>query len=86
MLLIPCPWCGVRNEDEFSCGGESARRRPSNPAAADEAAWTDYLYNSTNHKGMTGEWWWHVHGCGKWFTIRRDTVTHRIEPSPENDS
>jgi Sarcosine oxidase, delta subunit family len=23
MLLIPCPWCGEREETEFRCGGEA---------------------------------------------------------------
>ncbi|MDE0284484.1 MAG: sarcosine oxidase subunit delta, partial [Gammaproteobacteria bacterium] len=27
MLLIPCPWCGPRNEDEFLNGGEADKRR-----------------------------------------------------------
>ena len=84
MMLIPCPWCGARNEDEFTCGGEAARRRPTDPDAVDDAAWNDYLYNSTNHKGVVREWWWHANGCGRWFRIDRDTVSHRIDPVPDD--
>ena len=86
MLLIPCPWCGQRNEDEFMFGGESARVRPDDPASTTDAQWSDYLYNSTNHKGVVREWWWHVNGCTKWFVIDRDTVTHAIQPASEEIS
>ena len=38
MLLIECPWCGPREETEFSCGGEAHIARPPSPdALADEA-------------------------------------------------
>ena len=28
MLLITCPWCGPREQSEFSCGGEAHIVRP----------------------------------------------------------
>ena len=31
MLLIPCPWCGERDEVEFRYGGAGARRLPGRP-------------------------------------------------------
>ena len=31
MLLIDCPWCGPRDECEFSYGGEAHIKRPENP-------------------------------------------------------
>jgi sarcosine oxidase subunit delta len=31
MLLIECPWCGPRDEIEFSYGGEAHRVRPGDP-------------------------------------------------------
>lgn len=83
MLLVPCPFCGSRNEDEFICGGESVRKRPIDPSAQNDAQWTDYLYNSTNAKGLVREWWWHVNGCNKWFQIDRDTLSHEITPVHE---
>lgn len=85
MLLIPCPWCGARHEDEFVCGGEAERRRPLRPGAVADAAWADYLYNSANAKGPVREWWWHSKGCGKWFQVVRDTATHEIHPVTEED-
>lgn len=80
MLEIPCPWCGPRNENEFICGGEAQRKRPISPDSESDQAWSDYLYNNANPKGVVREWWWHVSGCTLWFQVDRDTVTHKIAP------
>ena len=34
MLLIPCPWCGERNQVEFTYGGDATVRRPAADAPA----------------------------------------------------
>ena len=34
MLLIPCPWCGERDETEFSYGGQAGVRVPVRPGGA----------------------------------------------------
>jgi len=78
MLLIECPWCGPRDDHEFSCGGEAHIARPEDPAALDDAAWSDYLFMRTNPKGSHDERWCHVHGCRRWFNVTRDTVSHQI--------
>ena len=78
MLLIPCPWCGPRDEIEFHYGGEAHIARPSEPTALDDAAWADYLYMRTNPKGRAAERWVHSAGCRRWFNLSRDTVSHRI--------
>jgi sarcosine oxidase subunit delta len=78
MLLIPCPWCGPRDEIEFRYGGEAHIARPADPDALDDAAWTDYLYMRANQKGMLAERWVHQHGCRRWFNLLRDTISHRI--------
>ncbi len=78
MLLIPCPWCGPRIEDEFACGGELKPGRPRDPTAFSDAEWADYVFNSDNVKGTHRERWWHAKGCRRWFTVERDTVSHRI--------
>jgi heterotetrameric sarcosine oxidase delta subunit len=31
-----------------------------------------------NPVGYVEEKWWHAKGCGKYFTIKRHTVTHEI--------
>ena len=33
MLLIECPWCGERDQTEFSCHGEAHITRPRDPDA-----------------------------------------------------
>lgn len=90
MLLIPCPWCGPRDEAEFSCGGEAHILTPSAPASVTDAAWADYLYMRANPKGLYRERWLHTFGCRRWFNVLRDTTTERIhavyrigEPPPD---
>jgi sarcosine oxidase subunit delta len=78
MLLIRCPYCGARAENEFSPGGEAHIVRPADPSAADDATWTDFLYTRTNPKGAHAERWRHIHGCGRFFNCLRDTVSDRI--------
>ena len=78
MLLIPCPWCGPRDEIEFRYGGEAHITRPEDPDAVDDAAWADYLYMRDNPKGVLAERWVHHAGCRRWFNLLRDTVSHRI--------
>lgn len=77
MLLIPCPHCGPRDETEFVCGGESHVRRPG-PDVSDED-WADYLFFRRNPRGRSHERWCHDLGCGSWFNLARDTLTHEIE-------
>lgn len=76
MLQIPCPYCGTRDETEFSLGGESHIVRPT-PDVSD-AEWADYLFNRDNPKGVNYERWCHSYGCGQWFNVARDTVNHEI--------
>jgi heterotetrameric sarcosine oxidase delta subunit len=78
MLLIPCPWCGPRDETEFHYGGEAHIVRPAEPDALDDAAWAGYLVMRANPKGALAERWVHTAGCRRWFNLLRDTVSHRI--------
>jgi len=78
MLLIPCPWCGPRDEVEFHYGGEAHIPRPAEPDALDGAAWAEYLFMRSNPKGPFAERWVHHAGCRRWFNLLRDTATHRI--------
>jgi heterotetrameric sarcosine oxidase delta subunit len=78
MLLIPCPWCGLREETEFRCGGEAHIARPQQPSALTDEQWADYLFMRSNPKGVHCERWRHVHGCGRWFNLARDTVSDQI--------
>jgi heterotetrameric sarcosine oxidase delta subunit len=79
MLVIACPFCGPRAENEFLCGGEPVRR-PDAATGADGAALAELLYARDNVRGPQDEFWWHKHGCRGWFRIRRDTRDNRILP------
>lgn len=78
MLLIPCPWCGPRDEPEFRYGGQAHVAYPADPDALDEAAWAAFLYLRDNPKGTARERWNHALGCRRWFNVVRDTVTHEV--------
>ena len=47
MFLIPCPWCGEREEGEFSYGHEAHIVRPKDPEKLSDAEWADYLFMRT---------------------------------------
>ena len=76
MLLIPCPYCGPRNQVEFTYGGDATVRRPANDAPI--AEWFDYVYLRDNRSGPHDELWMHSAGCRCWFKVRRNTLTHDI--------
>jgi sarcosine oxidase subunit delta len=78
MLLIACPWCGMRPENEFRYGGEAHVARPADPQSVADAAWAEFLYMRTNPKGRHAERWRHIHGCGRFFNCVRDTVSDRV--------
>ncbi len=81
-MLIPCPFCGKRNESEFVYGGPVGATRPDANAVSD-ADWVEYLTITPNPMGPVQERWWHARGCGEWLTIWRDTVTHDIVEVPD---
>ncbi len=76
MLQIPCPICGVRDESEFVFGGPSHITRPD--PQVDDATWAEYLFVRENPVGLHYERWLHAYGCGRWFNLARDTLTHEI--------
>jgi heterotetrameric sarcosine oxidase delta subunit len=76
MLLIACPYCGPRAEQEFHWGGDAHVARP--PADCDDAEWARYLFQRRNGRGLSLERWSHAFGCRQWFNLARDTVTHEI--------
>ncbi len=78
MLSIPCPWCGPRDETEYSYGGEAHIVRPEDPQALSDREWADYLFMRANTKGAHRERWVHSHGCRRWFNVERNTATNEI--------
>src|SRR5690242_20701985 len=76
MLCIPCPYCGAREEVEFTYGGASHVSRPE--LSATDREWTHYLYHRENPRGPYAERWLHAFGCGRWFNVVRNTLTHEL--------
>jgi sarcosine oxidase, subunit delta len=76
MMQIPCIHCGLRDENEFVCGGTSHLTRPGLDQS--DQAWGEYLFFRDNPKGRHFERWRHAQGCGQWFNLVRNTVTHEI--------
>jgi sarcosine oxidase, subunit delta len=76
VMQLKCPHCGSRAEGEFRCGGTTAIARP--PLDCSDEVWGTYLYFRDNPKGAHAERWCHTFGCGLWFNVLRDTVTHEV--------
>ena len=77
MMQLSCPLCGPRVEGEFHCGGTTGIARP--PLDCCDETWGRYLYFRDNPKGDHAERWCHTFGCGLWFNVLRDTVTHEVK-------
>ncbi|MET7473749.1 sarcosine oxidase subunit delta family protein [Streptomyces sp. NPDC005648] len=78
MLLIPCPWCGPRDEAEFHYGGQAHVAYPADPSALTDEEWARYLFFRANPKGPFAERWSHAAGCRRWFNAVRDTATNEL--------
>ena len=78
MFFIKCPYCGERDQTEFSCHGEAHIARPENPETLTDEEWGEYLFIRSNKKGIHYERWTHDHGCRRWFNVMRDTVSDKI--------
>lgn len=78
MLLIPCPWCGPRDEAEFHYGGQAHVAYPETPSDLTDEEWARYLFFRDNAKGPFAERWSHAAGCRRWFNAVRDTSTNEI--------
>ncbi|MGW4393935.1 sarcosine oxidase subunit delta [Amycolatopsis nivea] len=78
MQLIPCPWCGPREETEFHYGGQAHVAYPQEPAALSDEVWAKYVFFRANPSGPLAERWTHSAGCRRWFNAVRDTRTHEL--------
>lgn len=79
MIVIRCPYCNEqRTEEELAYGGEADIIRPLEPESVSDEQWTNYLFMRTNPKGKLLEQWCCSAGCGQWFKVIRDSVTHEI--------
>jgi heterotetrameric sarcosine oxidase delta subunit len=74
-FLLPCPNCGPRDVNEFSCAGEVTVRPQPSPSLREL---TSYVYFRRNVAGVQREWWYHRLGCEIWFQAERDTRTNEV--------
>lgn len=79
MIVIRCPYCReLRSEEELAYGGEADVLRPEHPDQVSDTDWVGYLYLRKNTKGIHHEQWCCRDGCGQWFKVARDTVSHAV--------
>lgn len=76
MLRIPCPFCGPRDETEFSYEGDAGVTYPALDAPEEE--WFEAVFLRENPRGAHSELWHHVHGCRAVLVVERDTLNHEI--------
>lgn len=77
MLILECPYCGVKAEEtELAAGGEAHLKR-FGPGSS-ESEFHDYMFARENPKGVHFERWRHAAGCGKWFLAARCTNTLQV--------
>lgn len=77
MLILECPYCGLKaDETELHAGGEAHLER-FGPGSQD-ADFEAYLFHRTNPRGVHFERWRHANGCGKWFHAARCTMTLEV--------
>ncbi|MEM8625917.1 MAG: sarcosine oxidase subunit delta [Pseudomonadota bacterium] len=76
MMRINCPFCGPRDQDEFSYEGDASVLYPSLDAPRE--AWCEAVFFRKNPRGRVLELWQHIHGCRAFLVVERDTATHEI--------
>jgi heterotetrameric sarcosine oxidase delta subunit len=54
MFVIRCPYCGERDQTEFTCHGEAHIARPKNPNEVSDKKWGEYLFLSLTSFGFLG--------------------------------
>ena len=84
MIMIDCPWCGRRDESEFTYRGDATVRRPAANAGPD--AFTAYVYRRRNPRGWHVEWWFHGDGCRQVLQVVRNTLTHQVREAAAADA
>jgi len=82
-MLIDCPFCGKRGNEEFVYRGDATVHRPDSdvtetapPRVSPE--WMDYVYLRDNPAGLHRELWYHAIGCRAWLIVTRHVTTHEI--------
>ncbi len=76
MLQLTCPYCGTRDETEFTYHGQAGLHRPHGDAS--EKEFFDYVYLRDNPRGNHRELWQHTAGCRAYIQVLRNTQTHEV--------
>lgn len=83
-MRIACPFCGERENGEFTYLGDASPKRPNFAVDSGESpervedAFYDYVYLRDNVAGFMREYWYHGGGCRSWLIAERNTVTHEF--------
>ena len=77
MQLFPCPFCGPRDEREFSYAGDFGKTRPDTTGNVSAEEWSAYMFTQKNKMGVADEIWVHL-PCQEYFKMTRDTVTMEV--------
>ena len=77
MLILECPYCGVKAEETELSPGYEAHLKRFGPGSSD-TEFEDYMFARKNPKGVHFERWRHTYGCGKWFLAARDTYSLEV--------
>ncbi|SFH91479.1 sarcosine oxidase subunit delta [Albimonas pacifica] len=79
-MRLTCPFCGPRDVAEFVYEGPfSGAPQTERPAlSAAPAAWVEAVFLRDQPRGETRELWRHLHGCGCFLDVLRDTLTHEV--------
>ena len=77
MLRIHCPYCGVRDHEEFSYYGDASKTYPPLDAQHHDE-WVEAVYMRDNPKGEHLEFWHHGVAFRRWLVVKRNTMTHDI--------
>ena len=76
-MRIECPFCGLRDQSEFTYLGDATVTRPAVTEPLDKHV--AYAYIRANPAGPHRELWYHVYGCRSWLRVSRDVRTHAID-------
>ena len=74
-IHITCPHCGERPIEEFLYGEIPVVPDSINDPDAHDL---DRAFMHNNPEGTQTERWFHVFGCRRWLTLRRDTRTDEV--------
>src|SRR2546425_11173340 len=83
-MRIACPFCGERENGEFTYLGDAAPKRPSFAVDGGESpervedAFYDYVYLRDNVAGVMREDWYHGGGCPSWVVAERNTRSPEV--------